>query len=229
VTYRKPNGQGYNVQFTVMRQTLLPIYLTIITALCFETVNAGESRFVPLDQKGKPMAAIDRKQLQEWPCVLDRSTGLIWEGKSRTTGLHYFNNIFNWFNDNPAQNAGLAGEPGDKQCDKKAQRNICNTQQFVQAVNREGLCNAHDWRLPRREELRSLVDYDIPYPGPTIDMQAFPNCIAQFYWSADTKASEPLEAWGIGFAFGFDYAYFKNNQVHVRLVSSHQQTPQTYK
>jgi len=62
------------------------------------------------------------------------------------------------------------------------------------------------------------VDYRTPYPGPTIDKQAFPNAIAQFYWSADTAAAEPSEAWGIGFAFGFDYAYFKTNRVHVRLV-----------
>jgi len=27
-----------------------------------------------------------------------------------------------------------------------------------------------------------------------------------------------MEAWGIGFAHGFDYAYFKSNRVRVRLV-----------
>jgi len=195
----------------------------MITALRPGMVNAEEPRLVPLDQNAKALSTIDREQMQEWPCVLDRNTGLVWEGKSLTPGLHYFNNTFSWFDDRSVQNGGLAGEPGIGQCDEGTQQDICDTQRFVQAVNHENLCGTHDWRLPRREELRSLVNYNIPYPGPTTDLHAFPNAIAQFYWSADTNANEPLEAWGIGFAFGFDYAYFKSNRVHVRLVSSHRQ------
>jgi len=207
-----------------MRHTkLLHNSLIMITILLHGAVNADAFRFVPLDHNGKPLPLNEREQLQEWPCILDQSTGLIWEGKSRAAGLHYLNNTFNWFDPNHTRNGGLAGEPGNKQCREGAQKNACDTHRFVQAVNNEKLCNARDWRLPHREELRSLVDYDIPYPGPTIDTQAFPNSIAQFYWSADTNASEPLEAWGIGFSFGFDYAYFKSNRVHVRLVSSSQQ------
>jgi hypothetical protein len=202
-----------------MKKTLTRIYLIVITALLHGAVNAAEPRFVPLDGDGKPLAAIDRDQLQEWPCVLDQRTGLVWEGKSQATGLHHLHNTFNWFDTDHTRNGGLAGEPGDRSCRDGAQKMACDTQGFVQAVNRERLCNATHWRLPHREELRGLVDYRIPYPGPTIDMQAFPNTIAQFYWSADANASEPKEAWGIGFAFGFDYAYFKSNRVHVRLVS----------
>ncbi len=213
---------------TVMRHNkLLHNSLIMITVLFLGAVDAGEPRFVPLGHNGEPLPASERKQLQEWPCILDQDTGLIWEGKSRTAGLHYRNNTFSWFDPNHTQNGGLAGQPGNKQCREGAQKNACDTHRFVQAVNDEGLCNAHNWRLPRREELRSLVDYSILYPGPTINMLAFPNTISQFYWSADSNASEPLEAWGIGFSFGFDYAYFKSNRVHARLVSSRQQTVQT--
>jgi len=202
-----------------MRHTLLHTSLAIITALLHGAINAGEVRFVPLGQTGNPLSSTDRQSLDEWPCVLDQHTGLLWEGKSYHPGLHYRDNTYSWFEPNPSRNGGLAGEPGEKQCRKGTRQQACDTRRFVQAVNHEGLCNAHDWRLPRREELRSLVDYSIPYPGPTIDTQAFPNTVAQFYWSADADASEPREAWGIGFAFGFDYAYFKSNRVHVRLVS----------
>ncbi len=214
-----------------MQHKLLHNSLIMITVLFHGSVDAKEPRFVPLDPNGAPLSADARRQLQEWPCILDQSTGLIWEGKSKAAGLHHRNNTFNWFDPNHTRNGGLAGEPGGKQCregtrKEDAQKNACDTRRFVQAVNRKGLCNAHDWRLPRREELRSLVDYSITYPGPTIDIRAFPNTIAQFYWSADTNASEPLEAWGIGFSFGFDYAYFKNNRIHVRLVSNNQQSRQ---
>lgn len=190
----------------------------MITALLHGAVNADESRFVPLGHNGKPLSATERSQLQEWPCTLDQNTGLIWEGKTQATGLHYRNDTYNWFDPDHTRNGGLAGAPAGQECRQDTQQAVCDTQDFIAAVNAEKLCNANDWRLPRREELRSLVDYRIPYPGPAIDTQAFPNAVAQFYWSADTNASEPREAWGIGFAFGFDYAYFKDNRVHVRLV-----------
>ena len=201
-----------------MRQKLPLFYPIMITALLYGAVNAAESRFVPLDHAGQPISAVERKQLQEWPCILDQHTGLIWEGKTRTPGLHYRNNTYTWFDTDPSRNGGLAGEPTGQECQKANQQTACDTQSFIDAVNTERLCNANDWRLPHREELRSLVDYRIPYPGPTIDTRAFPNAVAQFYWSADANASEPREAWGIGFAFGFDYAYFKSDRVHVRLV-----------
>jgi len=212
---------GYTTKVTAMRQTLLHISLLMITTLGPGAVNADSGRFVPLDAQGQPMATAQRER-GIWPCVLDRRTGLVWEAKTRTPGLHYRHNTYRWFDPNRTRNGGLAGEPGSLRCADGTQQ-ICDTHRLVKTVNAEGLCGAHDWRLPRREELRSLVDYLVPYPGPTLDTRAFPNAVGQFHWSADSKASEPLEAWGIGFAHGFDYAYFKTNRVHVRLVSSHYQ------
>ncbi len=210
-----------------MRPTLFYILPSIITGLICTVTNAAEPRFVALDHARQPAATTTLPQNEVWPCVFDRNTGLTWEVKSRQPGLHYHLNTYSWFDPKPARNGGLAGEPGGKTCrttpsdpshDQHARDTACDTRRFVQAVNRETLCSAQDWRLPRREELRSLVDYRIPYPGPTINTRAFPNTVAQFYWSADTAAAEASEAWGIGFAFGFDYAYYKSNRVHVRLV-----------
>ncbi|MBL1276631.1 MAG: DUF1566 domain-containing protein [Ectothiorhodospiraceae bacterium] len=231
-----------------MNLKLLQILPTIITALYYSELRAEPvleqgaasiqssqqskpvslSRYVPLDAAGMPIVASHLPSLEEWPCVLDRNTGLTWESKSQLPGLHYHHNTYHWFQPEPGHNGGQPGQHGGNRCRTNSSvarqltsvdaDTVCDTHRFVNAVNQEALCGQRDWRLPHREELRSLVDYNIRYPGPTIDLQAFPNTVAQFYWSADTAAAAPLEAWGIGFSFGFDYAYFKSNQVHLRLV-----------
>jgi hypothetical protein len=204
--------------------SLVPIVHLLITALllggALSPADAAEARkdvpiekqrFVLLDAAGRALSA---HPSSAWSCVLDRQTGLIWEVKRDQPGLHYRHNTYSWFNPDATRNGGLAGQPGGNDCTQLA----CDTQAFVDAVNAAGLCGAHDWRLPRREELRSLVDYRTPYPGPTLNQAVFPHAVAQFYWSADPAAADAMEAWGIGFAHGFDYAYFKSNRVHVRLV-----------
>jgi Protein of unknown function (DUF1566) len=189
---------------------------------------ADEPRYLPLNSAGKPLSEPEKNRLTEWPCTYDRHTGLTWENKTRQPGLHYQHNTYSWFHSDPNHNGGWSGTANNQQCHTATERiaanepsaaiTHCNTQTFITAVNNSALCGAKNWRLPRREELRSLVDYRIAYPGPTIDQHAFPNTIAQFYWSSDSAAAKNSEAWGIGFAFGFDYAYYKSNHVHVRLV-----------
>jgi len=46
-----------------------------------------------------------------------------------------------------------------------------------------------DWRLPTIKELTTIVDSSIPYPGPTINTDYFPNTVSSFYWSSATLAS----------------------------------------
>jgi len=193
---------------SILRQSLF-----LITLLGAGPALADPARYVPLDAQGKPRADDDPAP---WPCVYDRRTGLTWEAKSPRPGLHYRFNTFTWFEPDPRRNGGDAGSPGQHADD--TQRVPTDTHGFVRATNAAGWCGARDWRLPGREELRSLVDYTVPYPGPTLEQTAFPHAVAQFYWSANPKADTPDEAWGIGFSFGFDYAYFKSNRAHVRLV-----------
>jgi hypothetical protein len=61
-----------------------------------------------------------------------------------------------------------------------------------------GLCGRHDWRIPNRKELRSLVDYSQSYPAlplnhPFIDVQT------GHYWSSSTNATNPNNAWIVRF------------------------------
>jgi hypothetical protein len=75
-----------------------------------------------------------------------------------------------------------------------------------------------DWRLPSKQELQTIVDYSIPYPGPTIKAAYFPSTIASYYWSSTTYASYTDGAWSVNFSDGVvDYGY-KDSSYYVRCV-----------
>jgi hypothetical protein len=55
------------------------------------------------------------------------------------------------------------------------------------------------WRLPTRIELVSLVDYT--NPNPVIDMSAFPDTPADYFWSSSVYAGDAMNAWNVNFRF----------------------------
>jgi hypothetical protein len=167
-------------------------------------------RFIKLDAKGEPLHG----STTTWDCVLDRKTALIWEVKA-THGLRHRENTYTWYNPYPQMNGGAAGFRNGGHCIGSE----CDTQSYIDAVNRSGLCGFHHWRLPSREELRSLVDYRLRPPKPIIDKDFFPHFLTRFYWSATPDASASDSAWGIGFTFGYDYSYFKSDLGYARLVT----------
>ena len=84
------------------------------------------------------------------------------------------------------------------------------------------LAGYHDWRLPDRNELQSLVDYSIPYPGPTINTAYFPDTVASYYWSSTTSAGYTYDAWYVRFSNGSVSSYYKVISYYVRAVRSGQ-------
>jgi len=172
------------------------------------------NRFVKLDQNGN---ALENQQQEfsesPWYCVLDRQTQLLWEVKQ---GGKIFNSSqYRYVWSNPEAAAASAKNNHSSSCEQPA----CDTWAYFKRLNAEHYCGRSDWRLPGREELRSLVDYRIPYPGPTIAQAYFPNTLSQFYWSNNVDAEDKDSAWGIGFSFGFDYSYLKIHAGYIRAVS----------
>ncbi len=54
------------------------------------------------------------------------------------------------------------------------------------------------WRLPAIQELASLVDPTVPFPGPTLPAgHPFQNMTSSFYWSSTTFALSAGFAWGV--------------------------------
>lgn len=162
-----------------------------------------ETRYVRLDSSGKVCTHCASSTAA---CIEDRKTGLVWELKTTDNKLRDMRHTYAWQHTRRAASVARCAQPE------------CNASDYVAAVNASRLCGATDWRLPSREELRSIVDYTRAYPGPTIDTDWFSATAANFHWSSNEDASDLRSAWGIGFAFGFDYAYPKESAAHARLV-----------
>ena len=88
---------------------------------------------------------------------------------------------------------------------------------MVADLNRSGARFFSDWRLPRVPELAAIAERDCA--EPRIDLAAFPDTPAAFYWTTTTRPGAPG-----GFAFALSFGaegirYLdKAEPSHVRLV-----------
>lgn len=192
--------------------------------------RAGFS-FTKLDDNGKPLADQTVSYAsQAWNCVKDNVTGLTWEVKTPTQGPRYKANKYTWYDPNPATNGGGAGtEDAESNCGEVLAS--CNTLAYKTYLNtldsNRGLCGFTDWRVPNREELRSIVDYGA-VKKPTddrlvmIDQDFLGATEDTDHWTSESVVynKNPMnEAWQVHFDKGLSETHSKNStKVTVRLV-----------
>jgi hypothetical protein len=161
-----------------------------------------------------------------WTCVRDEVTHLTWEVKvNDVASLHHKGHTYTWYNPDTSTNGGDAGTPGGGSCNGtlpvSGDYTGCDTYTFPTYVNEHGgLCGFTDWRLPSLRALRSILDYSVPQPGPTIDTGFFPNNGDEF-WSASPSVGYGAPAWCISFVFhlsGDAHQCGKAASIPVRLV-----------
>jgi Protein of unknown function (DUF1566) len=137
--------------------------------------RAGFS-FVKIDESGQELP----RDALRWRCVLDRTTGLMWEVKEADGGLFDYRNLYTNIGD---------GRSGD-------------ASHFVDTVNALGLCGANDWRLPSRPQLESLLDYSRAGFSPMVDPQWFPNSLGALHW---TSTSSKINGGGAGYWWAVNF------------------------
>jgi len=172
--------------------------------------------FTKLDANGVPLTnQAATYAVTPWSCVQDNVTGLMWEVKTTSPGLHNNNNTYTWYNSTGTNDGGSPGTFNGGTCSGSG----CDTEKYVAAVNTAGLCGFADWRVPEQEDLRSIVDYNRSVPA--IDTGYFPNTIINWYWTSTPHVQLPPfinYAWQIRFDIGWSGTILKSSRASVRLV-----------
>lgn len=125
----------------------------------------------------------------DWRMTMDTNTGLCWERKSPLPGdINFAKDRYSW------QAA----------------------HDYVARLNAANHGGYSDWRLPNREELRSMVNYRGMLPA--VDAMYFPETASDFYWCKDVYAADTKLAWGVYAAYGCCIAYPREASYLVRAV-----------
>ena len=176
--------------------------------------------FTRLNNDGSEYTGSGDYDQAPWSCVRDNVTGLVWEVKTKSgtadteadiqagksLNIHHKDNRYRW-GGVTAIGRTHAQKEGDYYDDWNA---------LVNGSNTARLCGFNDWRVPKREELISVVDYG--KHSPSIDADYFPNTTSDWFWSASPYAYYYYNAWVVYFNNGYDYNYTRNYTYRVRLV-----------
>ncbi len=180
----------------------------LILSLFMSISNIVIADFVKLSNEGE---VLDFEN-SNWSCVLDQKTSLVWEVKGETEGLQYTMNTYTWFD-------GDTGRKNNMYSKNCYWGEGCNTQSYIDDINEAQLCTYSNWRLPTRDELKTIINYyaddDI-----LIDLDFFPNTQMGTYWTSMTAKDNPSLAYEIPFFFGGSIVREKYIDTYIRLVRS---------
>ncbi|MBV1908207.1 MAG: DUF1566 domain-containing protein [Kangiellaceae bacterium] len=176
-------------------------------------------RYVKLDSDGEFIP----DDSEEWSCVLDRITGLIWEVKHEGPEITGSHNRFSWFSENPLTNGGDDGAAGDSVGCALTELN-CNTSTYLNIANEGLMCGNNDMRLPTPRELMGLISLKEDSVGTKVDTRYFPflHVGNSRYWTSTSYSVTPAHAFMIDFATAKLIYELKSNANGVLLVHHYQ-------
>ena len=96
--------------------------------------------------------------------VRDLNTLLIWEVKGTAGGVHDVGNGYTW-----SDSFTVFLDTLNNTCDGD-ETTACTKKADCKGIGNGkcGYAGHRDWRMPNVKELQSIVDYSVPFPGPTI-------------------------------------------------------------
>jgi hypothetical protein len=164
--------------------------------------------YTKLDANGAPL--LDQSvsyDVTPWICVKDNVTGLVWEVKTTTIGIHHKDNTYKW--------GGLSAI-GLNHPDAIGTY-YSDWDSLVEGSNTENLCGFNNWRVPTVSEFTSITNKGLI--DPAIDVNYFPNTVLAFYWSSSPAAGE-FYSWVVDSYTGSDTGNGRGFAERVRLVRS---------
>ncbi|MDT0595919.1 DUF1566 domain-containing protein [Glaciecola petra] len=203
-------------------------------------VGSGQQGFdfSSLDGNGNPV-----DDVQNASCIRDNITGLIWQSQTfnqsisvdpndqQNSDLNQSNQLFTWYFEE--NTGGFNGEINANSASCNIDSGQCNTKEYIDAINTQGLCGFFDWRLPSPEELQSIIHYG-KKEGAMVDDIYFPQMAATtagggmqtselWYWTSQASADgisndQAQNAWAIDFSSGEDGFLLKSQALRAILV-----------
>ena len=167
--------------------------------------HAGFS-YLKLSDTGTELSA----DAENWSCVKDLKTGLIWEVKSDTDGLRHKDTLLVYKPTNISN--VFDAEVAEASCEDE--KGICTVAQYEAYINSlnegSGLCGIKNWQLPSFNELYTLVNFGSTNKNTDdeligIDTNFFPYTHAGDVWSSTpsiewhTSMSYSPNMWTLGF------------------------------
>ena len=179
------------------------ITLLFIT-LCFSAVT--NAKLVKVSNEG--ILLVDNAQ--QWSCVVDDKSQLMWEVKINIKGLQNTQNTYTWFD-------GHSGVQNGEYSHNCYWGKGCNTQAFIEELNSSNLCQSSNWRLPNEAELTTLLVYNDD--NPLINLYYFPNTQSKPYWTSTNRDHNNNVAVDVPFFYGGTNGSDKLFDSYIRAVS----------
>jgi|GEM_PF-2432700 len=174
-------------------------------------------------------------EADHWACVRDNVTGLLWEAKRvgvfPEDDFRSADRIFYWYEPDPDRHGGFEGRPDQENLDcEYAADGICNTQDYVQALNGMQYCGVDDWGLPHHHEYMGIIDHSDNFfaaPGDWFYVGSEDAASIYDYWTTDTMVSRLPGSDGVPWVAaitsavgGVTWPEDKFFNLHVRAVAT---------